>query len=130
MGRPDAEISVTSIPDIARYTVESILLLVDPEKSEREINVAGERTTWQHLIDDLDAVQGVMYQCTYLSLEEAHIKQEEYRRSGDEVSELEWSAKPPAASGSAVVPGKLDNDKFSFVPETAKEIFQRIFPVA
>lgn len=124
------KVDLNNLPSIARYTVESILLLVDPEKSEREINVAGERTTWQHLIDDLDAVQGVMYQCTYLSLEEAHIEQEEYRRSGDEVSELERSAKPPAASGSAVVPGKLDNDKFSFVPETAIEIFQRIFPVA
>lgn len=75
-------------------------------------------------------MQGVTYQCTYLSPEEAHIKQEECRRSGDEALELGWNIKTLIASGCAIVPGKLDNDKFSFVPETAKETFQRIFPVA
>lgn len=118
------------IRSIARYTVESISLHVEPEQSEREIKVAGERTTYQHLIDDLGAVQGKTYQCTYLSREEALIKQEESRKSRDEASEMIWSLKSLIASGSAVVPGKLDNDKFSFVPETAKETFQRIFPVA
>lgn len=114
---------------IARYTVESILLPVDPDQSEREIKVAGERTTWQRLIDDLGAVQGVEYQCTYQSREEALTKQEEYRRSGDEASEMAWSLRTLIQSGSAVVPGNLDNDKFSFVPETAKQTFQRIYPV-
>lgn len=118
---------MTHPPRIARYTVESIFLSVDPEKFEREIKVAGETTTWQHLIDNLGAVQGVTYQCTYLAPEEALIKQEEYRKSDDEASEMEWSLKTLIPSGSAVVPGKLDNDKLSFVPETAKETFQRIF---
>lgn len=115
---------------IARYTVESIFLHVDPDQSEREIKVASERTTYQHLMDDLGAVQGITYQCTYLSQKEALIKQEESRKSRDEASEMIWSLKSLIASGSAVVPGALDNDKFSFVPETAKETFQRIFSVA
>ncbi|UKZ83024.1 hypothetical protein TrVFT333_010825 [Trichoderma virens FT-333] len=119
-GRPDAQISVTSIPDIARFTVESILLPLTPGVQKREIRVTGERTTWQKFIDDLG-------ECTYLDPAEAAAKQDEARKSGDEVAELMWSVKPLAASGNGIVPGQLDNDKFSFRPESVKETFKRVY---
>ncbi|KAF3070102.1 hypothetical protein Trihar35433_4056 [Trichoderma harzianum] len=126
-GRPDAQISVTSIPDIARYTVESILLPLTPGVQKREIRVTGERTTWQKFIDDLGEVQGAKYKCTYLDPAEAAAKQDEARKNGDEVAELMWSVKPLAASGNGIVPGELDNDKFSFRPESVKETFKRVY---
>ncbi|RFU81047.1 isoflavone reductase family [Trichoderma arundinaceum] len=126
-GHPDANISVTSIPDIARYTVESILLPLTPGVQKREIRVTRERTTWKKFIDDLGEVQGVKYQCEYLDPVEAAAKQEEARRSGDEVAELMWSVKPLAASGNGIVPGQLDNDRFSFRPESVKDTFKRVY---
>lgn len=112
---------------IARYTVESILLPLTPGIQKREIRVTGERTTWQKFIDDLGEVQGAKYKCTYLDPAEAAAKQDEARKSGDEVAELIWSVKPLAASGNGIVPGQLDNDKFSFRPESVKETFKRVY---
>ncbi|KAI5456649.1 hypothetical protein BGZ63DRAFT_517418 [Mariannaea sp. PMI_226] len=126
-GHPDAEMSVTSIPDIARYTVESVLLPLEPGSQRRDIRVTGDRTTWGQLIKDLGQAQGVEYQSSYLDPADAAVKQEEARKRGDEEAELMWSVKPLAASGNGIVPGKLDNDRFSFRPESARETFQRIY---
>jgi hypothetical protein len=75
----------------------------------------------------LGEVQGVKYQVTYLDPAEAAAKEREAWARGDEAEELKWSVKPLAASGIALVPGELDNDKFSFRPETVKETMQRIY---
>ncbi|KAM0249164.1 hypothetical protein ACHAQJ_009171 [Trichoderma viride] len=129
-GRPDGILGVTSIPDIARYTVEAILLPTTPGVQKREIRAIGEELTWQKLIDYLGEVQGVKYKCTYLDPAEAAAKEEEARKRGDEAAELMWSVKPIAASGHGNVPGPLDNDKFSFRPESVKETFKRVYGVA
>jgi hypothetical protein len=75
----------------------------------------------------LGEVQGSKYKCTYLDPAEAAAKQDEARKSGDEVAELMWSVKPLAASGNGIVPGELDNDTFSFRPESVKETFKRVY---
>ncbi|PNP39720.1 hypothetical protein TGAMA5MH_08391 [Trichoderma gamsii] len=126
-GYPDKPLHVTSIPDIAKYTVESILLPVTPGVQKREIRVVGEKTTFQKFVDDLGEVQGVKYKVTYLDLAEAAAKEREAWARGDEADELKWSVKPMAAGGIALVPGELDNDKFSFRPESVKDTMQRIY---
>ncbi|KAJ7894513.1 hypothetical protein B0H14DRAFT_3081316 [Mycena olivaceomarginata] len=65
-GVPDALISVTALPDIVRYVVESVLLPLEQGKSCRELRVAGETLTWATLIETLGEVQGVKYNVTYL----------------------------------------------------------------
>ncbi|KAM0447857.1 hypothetical protein ACHAO4_008601 [Trichoderma viride] len=126
-GSLDKPLHVTSIPDIAKYTVESILLPVTPGVQKREIRVVGDRTTFQKFVDDLGEVQGVKYKVTYLDLAEAAKNEREAWARGDEANELMWSVKPMAASGIALVPGELDNDKFSFRPESVKDTMQRIY---
>jgi hypothetical protein len=112
---------------IARYTVESILLPFEDGQQKREIRVTGDQTTWGRLIGDLGTAQGATYEQKYLPASEALHYQEEARRAEDEAAEMMWSVKPLAASGNAIVPGKLDNDRFSFRPETALETFQRVY---
>lgn len=112
---------------IARYTVESILLPLTPGVQKREIRVVGEKTTFQKFIDDVGEAQGVKYKLTYLDPEEASTNQREAWARGDEAAELMWSVKPIAASGVALVPGELDNDKFSFRPESVKETMKRVY---
>lgn len=112
---------------IARYTVESILLPLTPGVQKRDIRVVGEKTTFQKFIDDLGEVQGVKYKLTYLDPAEAAANQREAWIRGDEATELMWSVKPMAASGVAMVPGQLDNDKFSFRPESVKDTMKRLY---
>ncbi|GFP55867.1 bifunctional pinoresinol-lariciresinol reductase [Trichoderma asperellum] len=126
-GYPDKPLHVTSIPDIARYTVESTLLPLTPGVQKRDIRVVGEKTTFQKFIDDLGEVQGVKYKLTYLDPAEAAANQREAWIRGDEATELMWSVKPMAASGVAMVPGQLDNDKFSFRPESVKDTMKRLY---
>ena len=111
---------------IARYTVDSILIPVDPNQGVRELRVIGSRLTFQQLIDTVGAVQGVKYESTYLPVEEALAKQEEARRRGDETTEILWSGKVLAA-GHVFVPEPWDNDQFSFTPETAEETLRKQF---
>jgi len=126
-GRPDAIVSLTSTNDVARYTVESLLLPFPNQSQQREIRVVGENLTWQAVVDTLGEVQGVRYETTYLSAELAAEKEADARKSGDEEKELTWSVIPFIASGTAIVPGPLDNDKFSFKAETVKDVFTRLF---
>jgi len=127
-GKAEAAISVTSIPDIAKYTVDSVLLpFSSPQQQKRVIKVTGDQTTWGKLIADLGKAQGVVYEQSYLPVAEALQKQEEARVAEDEALEMMWSVKPLAASGNAIVPGKLDNGMFSFRPETALETYRRVY---
>ncbi|KAJ6449797.1 hypothetical protein C8R45DRAFT_123869 [Mycena sanguinolenta] len=126
-GYPDAEISVTALEDIVRYTVESILLPFPAGKSRRDIRVRGDHVTWKQLIALLEEVQGVKYQVTYIDPKEAAKKQEAARQRGDESEELKWAARwQLGPSGRVTVTGPLDNDKFGFTPETLNETMQRL----
>ncbi|KAI9690660.1 MAG: hypothetical protein M1820_009940 [Bogoriella megaspora] len=126
-GRPDAPIDVTSIPDIARYTVMSVLLPFADGHQKREVRVVGERTTFQGLIDILSEVEGEKYESTYLPIGEALAEQEKARKAEDETAELFWSLRTLGASGSATVPGSLHNDLFDFKPESARDTLERTF---
>jgi hypothetical protein len=111
-----------------KYIVESILIPFDSGKNVREFRVPGEaRLTWDNLIGYLGEVQGTEYKISYLDPEEAASKQEEARKSGNEDEEVFWAGKAVMLNGSGVIPEPLDNAKFSFTPETAKETIRRLF---
>ncbi|KAJ7814064.1 hypothetical protein B0H13DRAFT_462163 [Mycena leptocephala] len=127
-GQPGAELSVTAMADVMKYIVESILIPFGPGKSVREFRVPGEaHVTWEKLMEYLGEVQGVKYKLTYLDPGEAAVKQEEARKSGNEDEEVFWAGKSVMLNGSGLIPEPLDNRKFSFTPETAKETIQRLF---
>ncbi|KAF8149704.1 hypothetical protein K438DRAFT_1988728 [Mycena galopus ATCC 62051] len=126
-GKPDALITVTALPDIVRYVVESVLLPLGKGQTARELRVAAETLTWKALIELLEEVQGAKYETTYLDPWEAAEKEEAARVAGDVEAELSWALKKLFATGVAHVPGKLDNERFSFTPEKPKETFQRLF---
>ncbi|KAJ6537681.1 hypothetical protein B0H19DRAFT_1213594 [Mycena capillaripes] len=158
-GAPDAMISVTLMPDIMRYVVESVLLPLEQGKSFRELQVAGETLTWAALMEALGDVQGVkynirehappndvatrhrmpdepsggagwlhrMFSITYLDPREAAEKEEAARVAGDTEAEMLWARKTLFATGVAHIHGPLDNTRFAFIPENAKETLQRLF---
>ncbi|KAJ7888507.1 hypothetical protein B0H13DRAFT_1627071 [Mycena leptocephala] len=125
-GAPDALISVTALPDIVRYVVESVLLPLEQGKSCRELRVAGETLTWATLIETLGEVQGVKYNVTYLDPREAAEKEEAARVAGNTEAEMLWAGKMLFSTGVAHLAGPLDNARFSFSPENAKETLQRL----
>ncbi|KAG0650032.1 hypothetical protein D0Z07_3871 [Hyphodiscus hymeniophilus] len=133
-GTPDAHVGMTSIPDIAHYTISSLLLPFEangPSRSERTIRVQATKTTFQKLVDALGAAKGVKYKSHYLPIEKAVEKQKQAKENGDELGEVMWSIRPLVASGFGIADGaagsKLDNDLFDFVPETMEETFTRLF---
>ncbi|KAJ7760247.1 hypothetical protein DFH07DRAFT_884056, partial [Mycena maculata] len=126
-GAPNALISVTALPDIVRYIVESVLLPLEQGKSCRELRVAGETLTWAALIETLGEAQGVKYNVTYLDPREAAEKEEAARVAGDTEAEMLWAGKMLFSTGVARLAGPLDNARFSFTPENAKETLQRLF---
>ncbi|KAF8148979.1 hypothetical protein K438DRAFT_2086952 [Mycena galopus ATCC 62051] len=125
-GAPDALISVTALPDIVRYIVESVLLPLEQGKSCRELRVAGETLTWATLIEALGEVQGVKYNVTYLDPRESVEKEEAARVAGNTEAEMLWAGKMLFSTGVAHLAGPLDNARFSFTPENAKETLQRL----
>lgn len=110
-----------------RYVVESVLLPLEEGQSSRELRVGAGTLTWSALMGLLEEVQGVKYETTYLDPREAAEKEEAARVAGDVEAELLWAVKALFATGAAHVPGKLDNERFSFTPEKPKETFQRLF---
>ncbi|KAJ7057957.1 hypothetical protein C8F01DRAFT_302598 [Mycena amicta] len=124
-GYLDAEVSVTALNDICRYTVESIFLPFPEGQSRREIRVRGDHLTWKQLITLLEEIQGVKYQVTFVDPAEAAKKQEEGRQRGDEEEELRWAGRALGPAGNVIVPMPLDNDKFDFTPQPLKGILQR-----
>lgn len=99
-----------------------------PHKSgsqRREIRVVGERTTFQGLIDVLGEVEGRTYQTKYLPIEQALAEQEASRKVEDEEGEMYWSLRTLGAGGYALVPGPLDNARFDFQPESARQALER-----
>ena len=134
-GTPAARVGVTSIPDIARYTVESLLLefkSTNPttNPSERSIRVQGSAQPFSALVDALGKARGQAYTVTYLDPAGAAEKEEQARLAGDEeLAEMMWSIRPLVASGYGVADGNgpLDNDLFGFRPETVDETFRRVY---
>jgi len=126
-GYPNAQTSVTSLDDVVRYTVESILLPFPEGQPCREIRVRGDHLTFQQVIGVLEEVQGEKYDVQYLDPKEAAQKQEEARKRGDEVEEILWAGKTIGPSGKVQVPLPLDNDKFGFKPETLKQTLTRLY---
>ncbi|KAJ6528933.1 hypothetical protein B0H19DRAFT_968764 [Mycena capillaripes] len=124
-GYPDAEIAVTALADIARYTVESVLLPFSEGQSRREIRVRGDQVTFTQLIALLEEIQGVKYQTKFFDPQEAAKKQEEARLRGDEEGELMWAGRTNIPAGRVIIPLPLDNEKFGFKPEPIKETLRR-----
>lgn len=113
---------------MAHYLVSSILLpLDDPSVPGRTLRLAGGSLTWKQLIDTLGEVQGVTYTHEYLNPKLAAQEEEKARLAGDVGAELGWSAKPLAATGTASVGRPLDNGRFDFVPETARQTYERMY---
>ncbi|KAJ7738358.1 hypothetical protein B0H16DRAFT_1761481 [Mycena metata] len=127
-GKPNAELSVTAMADVMRYIVGSILIPFDGGKQIREFRVPGQaRVTWEELVKLLGEAQGVEYKLAYLDPREAAAKQEQARKEGNEEEEVFWAGKAVMLNGSGLIPEPLDNLKFSFTPESAKETIQRLF---
>jgi hypothetical protein len=111
---------------VVKYLVASLLLPFPSSSPERTFRVAGGRSTFQELIDILGEVQGVKYQCTYLSPEISAQKQLDAVKARDVGTELMWSAKPLGTTGFGDVE-PVDNGLFTFVPETPMETFVRMY---
>ncbi|KAJ7617274.1 hypothetical protein FB45DRAFT_1063770 [Roridomyces roridus] len=125
-GTPEAEISVTALEDIVRYTVDSVLLPFPQGTSRRQLCVRGDHMTFAQLITLLEDVQGVKYRVTYHDPTVAIEKQEEARQRGDEYDELLWAVRwQVGSSGLVTVNEPLDNTKFDFKPETLRETMLR-----
>lgn len=126
-GRPGQRVGVTSIPDIARYTVESLRLPFDG--AERTLRVQSWTGKVEELVAALEEAQGVQYTINYVDPQKAAEKEEEARLKADDLGEMMYSIKPLLASGYGVADacGPLDNEKFDFQPEQPLETFRRIF---
>jgi len=84
--------------------------------------------TFQSLISDLGEVQNQKYNVRYLDPTVAKQREDEARKRDDMAQVYEWNVRPLAASGHAiVVGGGIDNDRFSFKPESPREGFERLF---
>ncbi|OAP60956.1 hypothetical protein AYL99_05958 [Fonsecaea erecta] len=126
-GRPGARIGVTSIPDIARYTIDS--LRIPFEGPGRTLRVQGWTGKIEDLIGELEQVRKVKYQVTWEDVSVATDLEEQARANEDDLSEMMYSIKTLLASGYGVADGvgKLDNRLFDFKPETPQETFTRVF---
>jgi len=126
-GRPGGRVGVTSIPDIARYTVDS--LRIPFEGSGRTLRVQGWTGKVEELIDELEKVRGKKYEITWVDKKEAEDLEEQARVNEEDWPEMMYSIKRLLASGYGVADGvgKLNNDLFDFKPETPKETFTRLF---
>jgi hypothetical protein len=126
-GRPGCRVGVTSIPDIARYTIDSLQLPF--EGSERTLRVQGWTGPLEQLIAALEEARGRKYEVEFVDVAEVLAKQEEARRAGDGLQEMMYSIKPLLASGYGVADGtgSVDNNLFKFEPEQPVETFRRVF---
>ena len=126
-GEPGRRLSVTSIPDIARYTIDS--LFQSFIGSERTIRVQGWTGTLDELIAILEDVRGCKYKVAYLNPQEALTKQEDARLSGDDKLQMIYSIKALLASGFGIAngTGELNNDQFDVNPEHPRDTLRRIF---
>ena len=128
-GDPEKRVGVTSIPDIARFTINS--LFIEVEGSERTLRVQGWTGSLKQLVEALETARGAKYSVSFIDPAEAKAKQERARVAGDEVREMMHSIRPLLGSGYGVADGagELDNHRFDFKPEQPVETFRRLFGV-
>ncbi|KAK4501736.1 hypothetical protein PRZ48_007545 [Zasmidium cellare] len=134
-GDPKKRIGSTSIPDIARYTVDSLLIPFKADDNafpnRRTLRVQGGSKPYGELVADLEAARGIKYTVEYRDPAEALQLQEKARQGGDEAGEMFWSIRTLPASGYGVADGvekgKLDNRLFNFTPETQTETLMRFW---
>ncbi|KIV79332.1 hypothetical protein PV11_06898 [Exophiala sideris] len=126
-GEPGARIGVTSIPDIARYTVDS--LRIPFEGQGRTLRVQGWTGKLDDLIAELEIARVVKYAVTWVDVNEAKVKEEQARLKEDDLGEMMFSIKTLLASGHGVADGvgRLDNHLFDFQPEIPRQTFARVF---
>ena len=126
-GKQGKRIGVTSIPDIAQYTVQSVFQSFTG--SERIVRVQGWTGTLDELIAILEDVRGRKYEVTYLDPQNAIDRQEEARLRGDDDSEMMYSIRALLASGFGVADGvgELNNKQFDVEPEHPRDILRRVF---
>jgi hypothetical protein len=126
-GQPGRRIGVTSIPDIARYTIDS--LRIPFEGSGRTLRVQGWTGKLEDLIGELEKVRRVSYNITWADVNEAKKLEEQARVNEQDWPEMQYSIKTLLASGYGVADGvgELNNDLFDFTPETPRETFARVF---
>jgi hypothetical protein len=126
-GQPGGRIGVTSIPDIARYAIDS--LRIDFAGSGRTIRVQGWTGTLDELISILESARGRKYTVTYVDPEVAHSKEEEARVNDNDLDEMVYSIKTLLASGYGVADGvgELDNHLFDVKPEQPLGTLRRVF---
>ncbi|OAL24910.1 hypothetical protein AYO20_10615 [Fonsecaea nubica] len=127
-GQLGNRIGVTSIPDIARYTVDSLRISSEGVPG-RTLRVQGWTGKIEDLIGELEQVRGVKYRITWVDVSEAKELEEQARVDEDDLSEMMYSIKPLLASGYGVADGvgELDNELFDWKPETPRETFARVF---
>lgn len=123
-GDAENEVSLSSMPDTARYTVESILMPFEPNESVRELRVPNGNWKIKDAIKLLGEIQGVQYTSHYLPVSVAREEQEKYRQEGNTDMELLSSLKAGLGSPFIKVPGPWDNNKFDFTPLTLEEMFR------
>jgi NmrA-like family len=128
-GKPENRVGVTSIPDAARYTVDSLRIPFNGNTQGRVLRVQGWTGAFQDLVAEMEKAKGVKYTITYAEAEEVAAKQEEARVAGEDWPQMKYSIMPLVASGYGVADGvgELDNHLFDFVPETSAQTFARVF---
>ncbi|CAI6342162.1 unnamed protein product [Periconia digitata] len=126
-GTPEKAESLTAVADVARYTLESILLPKSPTQ-ERQFRVPGGLWKWGDIIDTLEKVQGATYTRDFRPRQEAIDKAKECEKNGDVDDELAYSLRAimgdPNAEG---VPKPWDNEQFSFQPQTLEVTLKEFF---
>lgn len=125
-GTPEKVEAFTAVADVARYTVESILL-PKSQTQERQFRVPGGLYQWDDIIDALEKAQGAKYTRDFRPRQEAIDKAKECEKNGDTDGELAFSLKAIMGDPSNdAVPKPWDNEKFSFQPESLEITLKRL----
>lgn len=83
---------------------------------------------FRSLMHALETAQGVVYDIKYLDPVEAKRFETQAKENGDVLEEMKWSIRPLIASGhGTLIGGAMDNRRFNFTAETARETFERVF---
>ena len=126
-GKPGQRVGVTSIPDIARFTIDS--LRIPSTQPGRTLRVQGWTGKIETLIGELEKARGARYQVSWADAKEAKKLEEQARVNEEDWPEMMYSIKPLLASGCGVADGVggLDNPLFDFQPEEPRKTFERVF---
>jgi hypothetical protein len=129
-GKPGSRVGVTSIPDIARYTIDS--LRIPFEGQGRTLRVQGWTGKLEELIGELEKARGAKYELTWVDIAKAQKLEEQARTDEEDWPEMMYSIQTLLASGYGVADGvgKLNNDLFDFTPEEPRKTFERVFRAA